>query len=74
MSKRLSSLITAYSIFSSIAGSHLNSGNCKKYNNVDFEKVKIKGKSAEEMGTANSRKKKSRKERKREKRKNEKEN
>ena len=64
MSKGLSSLLTAYSIFSSIAGSHLNSDNCKKYNNVDFEKVKIKGKSAEEMGTANSRKKKSRKEKK----------
>ena len=67
MSKGLSSLLTAYSIFSSIAGSHLNSDNCKKYNNIKFEKTKIKGKSAEEMGTANSRKKKSRKERKREK-------
>ena len=56
MSKGLSSLLTAYSIFSSIAGSHLNSDNCKKYNNVDFEKVKIKGKSAEEMGTKGNKK------------------
>ena len=60
MNKRVASLLTAYSIFSAIAGSNSNSGNCT----VDFEKVKMKGKSAEEMGTANSRKKKSRKERK----------
>ena len=56
MSKGLTSLLTAYSIFSSIAGSHLNSGNCKKYNNINFEKVNIKGKSAEEMGTKGNKK------------------
>ena len=64
MNNRVASLLTAYTMFSAIAGSYSNLGNCKKDNAVAFEKVKIKGKSAEEMGTANSRKKKSRKERK----------
>ena len=61
MNKRVAGLLSAYSIYSAIAGSHLNSHNCYT---VDFEKVNMKGKSAKEMGTANSRKKKSRKERK----------
>lgn len=65
MNKRVASLLSAYSIYSAIAGNLLNSNNCST---IDFEKVNMKGKSAKEMGTANSRKKKSRKERKREKR------
>lgn len=60
MNKRVFSLLAAYSMFSAVTGSNLKSSNY----NADFEKVKMKGKSAKEMGTANSRKKKSRKERK----------
>ena len=59
MNKRVASLLSAYSIYSSIMGNHSNSSNYT----VDFEKTNMKGKSAKEMGTANSRKKKSRKER-----------
>lgn len=64
MNNRVASLLTAYTMFFAVAGNYSNFGNCKKDNSVAFKKVKIKGKSAEEMGTANSRKKKSRKERK----------
>ena len=68
MNKKMLNLLTAYSAFT---GSCMNSVYHPSIisNNIKFEKTNIKGLSSEEMGTANSRKKKSRKERKREKRK-----
>ena len=65
MNKRVASTLLAYSMFSSIMGNRSNSNNYT----VEFEKVNMKGKSAEEMKTANSRKKKSRKERRKQRKK-----
>ena len=60
MNKKMLNLLTAYSAFT---GSCMNSV-YHPSNSIKFEKTRIKGLSSEEMGTANSRKKKSRKERK----------
>ena len=60
MNKKMLNLLTVYSAFT---GPCMNSV-YHPSNSIKFEKTRIKGLSSEEMGTANSRKKKSRKERK----------